>query len=103
MIKELAEAIKSFSPQQWGVVATLIAGTFGAWYFIEERFAKKDPQEKILNHLISIDSKISAIITTQYDEKQIETINKAAARFEENFRKYHNLREEIKGNQSLNN
>lgn len=88
MIKELAEAIKTFTPSQWGVIATIIGGTIGAWAWIDNRFADKNTSEMILNHLITIDSKITAVITSQYKPEQIKEINDNAAKLEEQMRKY---------------
>lgn len=89
MIKDLAEAIKTFTPQQWGVVATIIAGCITGWLWLNNRFAQKDTTDLVLNHVISIDSKISAIINTQYTEDQKKAIEKSAAEFERIMRLYH--------------
>lgn len=89
MIKELAEAIKTFTPQQWGVVATIIAGSIGGWIWLHKTFAQHETTEAILDQLISINSKVHGVINTQYTEDQKKAIDKSAADFEKIMRLYH--------------
>ena len=88
MIKELAEAIKTFTPQQWGAVTTIVAGCIGSWAYINNKFADREISEQTLDQVISIDSKLMAIISTQYNPEQATLIKKSAAEFEEQMRKY---------------
>lgn len=88
MIKELIEAIKTFTPQQWGMVAAIIVGCYGVYQWMENRYAEKQMAELILKNVISIDSKITAVITTQHNEEEIKKINEAAVKFEEQMIKY---------------
>lgn len=90
MIKEIAEAIKTFTPQQWGVVATIIAGCIGSWAYINNKFADRETSDKILDNVIAIDSKLTAIINTQYTPDQASVIRQSAAEVEEQMRKYRN-------------
>lgn len=92
MIKELVEAIKTFSPSQWGIMATIVAGTFSSWMWLDNRFANRDTAEMILNHLIAIDGKVSALINTGNSPERIKEINEAAAKSEEQMRKYLELK-----------
>lgn len=91
MIKEFAEAVKTFTPSQWGVMATIICGTIGSWAWVNNHFAEKSTTEKILDHLISIDSKLTAVITTQHSDAEVKIINETAAELEKHLKKYKNI------------
>ena len=88
MIKDLVEAFKTFTPNQWGMVTTIVCSLFASWVWIDNRFADRQTTERILNHLISIDSKITAVITTNRSDDEIKKINENAAKIEEQLRKY---------------
>lgn len=88
MIKELAEAIKTFTPQQWGMVVAIISGCYGVYQWMEDRYAERQMAEKTLNHVISIDSKITALITTRHNDEEIKKINEIASKLEEQMKKY---------------
>lgn len=88
MIKEFAEAIKTFTPQQWGMVVAIVSGCYGVYQWMENRYAEKQMAELILKNVISIDSKITAVITTQHSEEEIKKINESAAKFEEQMERY---------------
>lgn len=92
MIKDLFEAFRTFTPNQWGMVTTIVCGLFAAWVWVDNRFADRHTTEMILNHLIAIDSKLSAVITTNNSDEQIKKINENAAKIEEQLRKYLELK-----------
>jgi len=87
-IKAFAEAVSTFKPEQWAVIVTIVAGGIGGFTWVENRYAKRDTSEMALEHLIRIDSKISAIITTQYSPEQVALIEKNAKMYEEQMRRY---------------
>lgn len=92
MIKDLAEAIKTFTPQQWGVVATIIAGSITGWLWLNNKFADRDTSDKILDNVIAIDSKLTAIINTQYTIEQQKIIEKSASEVEKQMRRYNDTK-----------
>jgi hypothetical protein len=87
-MKELLEAIRTFSVQQWLVVFAIIGCGYSGYNWVENRYAKRDTAEMALDHLIRIDGKISAIITTQYTPEQAALIEKNAKMYEEQMRRY---------------
>jgi hypothetical protein len=88
MIKDIFDTLKSFNGKQWAVMSAILAGSISAYAYIENRYASKDTADMILENLIVIDSKISAIITTQYTKEQIDKIGESAKIFEAQMRRY---------------
>lgn len=88
MIKEVFDTLKSFNGKQWAAMVALVAGSISAFAWLENRYASKDTADMILENLIVIDSKISAIITTQYSKEAIEKIGESAKEFEAQMRRY---------------
>lgn len=88
MIKELAEAIKTFTPQHWGVMAAIIAGTMSSWLWLNKTFAQRESTEQMLELIITINSNLHGVISTQYTEDEKKAIDKSAAEYEKILRLY---------------
>lgn len=87
-LKEIIDIAKEFSGAQWAAIIGIISAGIYAYNWVEERYAHQDKVEQVLENVIRVDSKISALITTQYSQEQIEKINKSAQLYEEQMRRY---------------
>lgn len=87
-IKEVVDIAKEFSGAQWAAIIAIVSSGIYGYNWIENRYAHKDQVELVLENVIRVDSKISALITTQYTPEQIEKINQNARLYEEQMRRY---------------
>lgn len=87
-LKEVIEIAKEFSGAQWAAIIAIIGSGIYGYNWIENRYAHKDNVEQLLEHVVRIDSKLSALIATQYSEEQVQKINKSAQEFEKHLREY---------------
>lgn len=86
--KEIIDVVKAFSGAQWTAIIGIVSAGIYSYTWIEDRYAHKDKVDQVLENVIRVDSKISALITTQYSPEQIEKINKNAQLYEEQMRRY---------------
>lgn len=86
--KEIIDVIKEFSGAQWTAIISIVGAGIYGYTWIETRYAHKDKVDQVLENVIRVDSKISALITTQYSPEQIEKINKSAQLYEEQMLRY---------------
>ncbi len=93
-MKEIIEVLKSFNPKQWAAMIAIVGICIGAYSWIETRYARQESADMILENLISIDSKLSAIITTQFNKEQIEKIQESAELYEKHMRRYRDEKKE---------
>lgn len=87
-MKEIIDVIKSFSGAQWAAIIAIITSGIYAYNWVEGRYAHRESVDRVLEHVIIIDSKISAIINTQYTPEQIAKINENSRLYEEQLRRY---------------
>lgn len=87
-LKEIIDIAKSFTGSQWAAIISIVSAGIYGYNWIENRYAHKDKVDQLLEHVIRIDSKISALINTEYPQEKIEKIYKNAQLYEENLRKY---------------
>jgi hypothetical protein len=87
-VEALFDALRTFTAKQWMAVITIAGGCIAAYTWVENRYASKETEEMILQNIIRVDSKISALISTQYSQEQIEKIDKSAKHYEEQMRRY---------------
>jgi hypothetical protein len=87
-LKEIIDISKQFTGAQWAAVISIIGAGIYGYNWVEDRYAHKDSVELVLENIIRVDSKISALITTQYTPEQIDKINQNAKLYEDQMRRY---------------
>lgn len=87
-MKEILDVLKSFNTKQWAAVVAIVGGCLSAFAWVESHYASKDTTDMILENLITIDSKLSAIITTQFTKEEIDKIQENARLYEQQMRRY---------------
>jgi len=87
-MNDLLEILKNFSAKQWAAIITLIVSCFTGVAWVENRYASKDSADMILDNLISLDSKLSAIIDTQFNKEEIEKIKHTAELYKVQMTRY---------------
>lgn len=87
-IKDVIDAVKGFSGSQWAAIVAIVGMGLYGFTWMENRYANKDVSDRTLDHVISIDSKISGLIQTQFTDEQAAKINQSAANYEKQLRLY---------------
>jgi hypothetical protein len=88
MIEEILNVFKSFNPRQWAAMFAIVGLCITGYAWVESRYASRDSTDMILENLIAIDSKLSAIITTQFNKEQIKIIEENARVYQEQMQRY---------------
>jgi hypothetical protein len=90
-MKEIIEVLRGFTAQQLAVIITIIGACFSGFFWVEHRYANlkttEENIERMLNNIIQIDSKLTAMIS-QYPEETIKKIDATAKKQEEAIRNY---------------
>jgi|LakMenE01Jun11ns_1017448.scaffolds.fasta_scaffold8586634_1 hypothetical protein len=85
---DIIDAVKQFTGTQWAAIIAIVGSGIYGFNWIENRYAQKDNVELAIEHIIRVDSKLTALINDGRTPEQIEKINQNAKLHEEQLRRY---------------
>lgn len=85
---DVIDTVKQFTGTQWAAVIAIVGAGIYAFNWIENRYAHKNNAEIAIEHIIRVDSKLTALINDGRTPEQIEKINQNARLHEEQLRRY---------------
>jgi hypothetical protein len=85
---DVIDTVKQFTGTQWAAIIAIIGTGIYGFNWIENRYAHKDNVDVAIDHIIRVDSKLTALINDGRTQEQIEKINQSAKLHEHQLRLY---------------